>query len=168
MSKPAFSLKDLVPSKIEKKVKLFSWSATGLISVESKIISANEFLSSLQGAVNRASVRIAVDLKGALDDALRSDVWNTASGTSDIYDTGELLASGKVLVSENGISITYDAPYAALVHYGGYINAYGNQSAKVYLPPRPWIESVLNGGGAVSQFDFTSYYREEIEAEFNG
>jgi hypothetical protein len=83
-------------------------------------------------------------------------------------DTGELMASGRVTLSENGITISYDAPYAALIHYGGYIHPYGNVNLRVFLPPRPWIESVMFGGGPVPQFDFVSYYTREIAKEFNG
>jgi len=121
----------------------------------------------LASAINRASARVTRDLKDALDKAMLSSAWPTISGRADIYDTGELLQSGKVLVSGNGITIVYDAPYAALVHYGGYIVPYGNASAeKVYLPPRPWVEAVLNGGGPVPKFDFVGLYKEEIEREF--
>ena len=121
----------------------------------------------LNKAVNAASVKIADDLKTELDNALRSPVWSTPSGRADIIDTGALLASGTVTATGNGVTIAYDAPYAALVHFGGYINPYGNASSRVYLPPRPWIESVLRGGGPVTRFDFESYYREAIAKEFS-
>lgn len=167
MSQPAFTLKDLGVIGLDKQSSTLVWRANRLITLKSKQPSAKEVLSSFQAAVNRASIRIATDLKIALDDALRSGVWDTLTGSADIYDTGELLASGTVSVTGNGVSISYDAPYAALVHYGGYVSPYGNQSARVYLPPRPWIESILNGGGPVAQFDFASYYMEEIKAEFS-
>jgi hypothetical protein len=129
-------------------------------------IPGSDFQERIQAAVSRASQRVATDLKRALDDALRSSVWSTGSGAVDIYETGELLASGSVIVDESGITIAYDAPYAALVHFGGYIHPYGNTSAKVYLPPRPWVQSVLSGGGPVAQFNFQQYYIQEIAAAF--
>jgi phage gpG-like protein len=129
-------------------------------------VSSTDFEFRLKAAISRATQRIAVDLKQALGDALRSGVWSTRTGAADIYETGELLTSGSVAVNENGLTIAYDAPYAALVHFGGYIHPYGNTSTKVYLPPRPWVQSVLNGGGPVPQFDFQQYYTQEITAAF--
>ena len=130
-----------------------------------KSISGEDIASRFEKAVTRASQRISVDLKNALDAALRSGVWPTPSGSADIYETGELLDSGIVTMDKSGLTIAYSAPYAALVHFGGYIHPYGNTTTKVYLPPRPWVESVLKGGGPVPRFNFESYYRQEIEAE---
>lgn len=119
-------------------------------------------------AINRASALIAIDLPAALDEALRRGVWETPSGRADIVDTGELLESGSVTITNDSIKIAYDTPYSALVHYGGYIVPYGNSSRdKVYLPPRPWINAVLNGGGPVPKFDFNERYRRAIEEEFS-
>jgi hypothetical protein len=129
---------------------------------------ASQFNSRLQVAVQRATSRVATELKAALDAALLSGVWSTPSGRGDIYETGELLSSGSVTVDGSGLKIAYDAPYATLVHFGGYINPYGNMSVRVYLPPRPWVEAVLQGNGPVPQFDFEKYYREELAREFNG
>lgn len=143
-----------------------SASLRGLVNIKVKNIPGDQIITGFERAINRASERIAKDLQAALKDALRSSVWRTPDGTDDIFDTGELLESGTVTVTSSGLTISYSAPYAALVHYGGYINPYGNASAKVYLPPRPWVDSVLNGGGPVPQFDFVSYYKQEIESEF--
>jgi hypothetical protein len=43
---------------------------------------------------------------------------------------------------------------------------YGNTEARVYLPPRKWVEAVMIGGGPVPKFDLKKYYREEILAAF--
>lgn len=123
--------------------------------------------AALARAVNRASQRITGDLKMALDDAMRSNIWSTLNGIADIVDSGELLSSGTVSASSAGVIVAYSAPYAALVHFGGYINPYGNQSLKVYLPPRPWVEAVLRGLGPIPAFDFQRYYDEEIQREFS-
>jgi hypothetical protein len=136
------------------------------IKIQTSGLDVSTIISRFQGAVDRASTLIASDLRDALGAALRSSVWETPSGRADIVDTGQLLASGSVTVSQSGVTIAYDAPYAALVHFGGYINVYGNPAAKVYLPPRPWVESVLRGGGPVPRFDFESYYRAEITKAF--
>jgi phage gpG-like protein len=137
-----------------------------LIRFKLKRIPDKEVISSISNAIRRANARIAADLKQALNDAIKSPVWKTTEGSEDLYDTGQLMSSGTVTVNSNGVTIAYDAPYAALVHYGGYIHPYGNLTEKVYLPPRPWVESVLNGNGPVQRFDFTKYYQEEIDAEF--
>lgn len=134
----------------------------GILKISPKGQPGREIVDGFERAINRASVRIAQDLKMALDAAMSTSAW----GGGDLVDTGELMSSGSVTVSENGITISYDAPYAALIHYGGYIHPYGNINARIYLPPRPWVESVLFGGGPVQQFDFEGYYRQEILNEF--
>jgi hypothetical protein len=163
-----FSFNDLIPKLEKNYVTTSKASLKGLLELKSKGVPQEEVLAILQGGINRASQRITVDLKAALDAALRSSIWPTPSGSADIYETGKLLESGTVSFDKEGIKISYSAPYAALVHYGGYINPYGNSNSKVYLPPRPWVDSVLNGNGAVKQFDFTKYYLEEISAAFRG
>lgn len=138
----------------------------GIISFDAVKIDSSKIESLVRRAINQASSRIAVDLKVALDAAIRSNVWDGLQGASDIYDTGELLSSGQVIVDQNGINVFYTAPYASLVHYGGYINPYGNINARVYLPPRPWVDSVLSGSGPVEAFDFRRYYQEALDEVF--
>lgn len=166
MAKGIFSSTDLIPKLPSRIVVQSSISLNGLLRIKPKNIPQAEILAAFQGAINRGSQRIAIDLKKALDDAIQSAVWATPDGRADIYETGELLNSGTVSVTTNGVSIAYSAPYAALVHYGGYINPYGNESARIYLPPRPWVAAVLNGLGPIKAFDFERYYREEIEKAF--
>ena len=101
---------------------------------------------------------IAAGLKQELDAALKSPVWAWTSGNRDIYDTGELMDSGKVVAMGDRLSVSYSAPYAMLIHNGGYIHPYGNLKARpIYLPGRPWVSSVLYGGGPVPKFDPTKY-----------
>ena len=164
----SFTKEDLLPKIPSKVIVQSSSKIGGILRVELKSIPEAQILAGFERAINRASARITVDLKQALDEALNSSVWASREGSSDIYDTGELLSSGKVTISSDGIKVAYSAPYAALVHYGGYINPYGNSSIKIYLPPRPWVQSVLEGGGPVPEFDFERYYREEVEREFSG
>ena len=104
--------------------------------------------------------KLAEGLRSGIDLALKlvisEKIWEVADGRDDIIDTGALLASQSVTVIGSTIIVTYDEPYAALIHYGGYIVPYGNESAsRVYLPPRPWAETVLKG-------DYSKY---DIEAE---
>jgi hypothetical protein len=165
-SKPAITAADLALN-IPKSIGFSASTSLGaMLQMRITSISGSDFEGRIQTAISRASQRIAIDLKKALDDALRSNVWLTRSGATDIYETGELLTSGSITADEDGLTIAYDAPYAALVHFGGYIHPYGNTRAKVYLPPRPWVQSVLSGGGPVPQFDFEQYYTQEIAAAF--
>jgi phage gpG-like protein len=167
MAKSMFTTQSLY-GQLPKSTRIVGTaSINNLIKIELKANSGQSLASRIEAAINRANSRIAVDLKAALDAAIRSGVWSTPSGSADIYETGELMSSGSVTVDANGVTIAYSAPYAALVHFGGYINPYGNTSVKVYLPPRPWIESVMFGGGPVPAFDFKRYYDEEIRREFS-
>jgi len=161
-------ISDLIPRLPGNSKLTVSASASidGFLKIKVKNIPEAQILNSIKNAIDRASSRITVDLKAALDEAMMSDVWATTKGRGDIYETGELMDSGRVTMSSNGIKIVYTAPYASLVHYGGYIHPYGNKSLSVYLPPRPWVESVLNGLGPIRKFDFAKYYREEIENTF--
>ncbi|MFZ9326851.1 MAG: hypothetical protein ACO24H_05260 [Polynucleobacter sp.] len=154
---------DLQGNKVEINA---TFNLNGFIKFKSNF-PKEQLATKFEGAINRASQRVAVDLKRALDDALRSNAWGGVNPQdNDIYDSGRLLESGSVNVTANGIIVAYTAPYARLIHYGGYFKPYGNQSAKVYLPPRPWVDAVLKGGGPVPQFNLIKYYQEEIAAAF--
>lgn len=164
-SKPVIGIRDLIPKEAVKiKPITATGSLDGVVTFKFTSLPVSQILNKFETAINRASGRVAVDLKAALDEAMMSPYW----GGQDIFDTGELLASGTVSVTDSGVTIAYSAPYAAFVHYGGYINPYGNATSRVYLPPRPWVESVLFGGAGIQPFDFVSYYTQEIAKEFNG
>lgn len=81
-------------------------------------------------------------------------VWPSTS--SDIISSGELLDSLNIQITTKGLSITFDAPYASIIHYGGYIVPYGNKNAeRVYLAPRPFLDVILGrANGPVSSYDF--------------
>jgi len=110
----------------------------------------------VRASIARAMPSVARDLAAALYTAMRSSNWSWSDGGSrDIFDTGELAASGKVTAQGTGISVSYSAPYASIIHDGGYIFPYGNKKARpIYLPGRPWVASTIYGGGPVPQFDF--------------
>lgn len=167
MASRDLTVRDIVPKRPRKTTIQASASLKGLITLRVKNIPETQILQSFERAINRASQKIAVDLMIALDEAMRSNIWQTTDGKEDIIDTGKLLESGSVTVTSNGLTIAYDEPYAALVHYGGYIVPYGNSTTRVYLPARPWVDSVLNGIGPIKEFDFEKYYRKEIDAEFS-
>ena len=106
---------------------------------------------------------LAEQIELALKEALKSSVWGWHGGSRDIYDTGALANSGKVIISGNDINVVYTAPYAQIVHNGGYIHPYGNTKIRpVYLPGRPWIQSVLYGNGPVPQFDFEGFFESRL------
>ena len=165
-SLPGLSAEELISIKRKNITISSSMSTKGMIQATLASVTEPNLSSRFEQAINRASQNIAIDLKAALDAALLSNVWQTPSGSADIYDTGNLLESGSVVSTGRGLTIAYTAPYASLVHFGGYIHPYGNLNARVYLPPRPWIQSVLSGNGPIPQFDLARYYMDEILAEF--
>lgn len=76
-----------------------------------------------------------------------------------LVDTGNLKSSLIVTTGNDGINIAYTAPYAALLHFGGYIIPYGNQNAKpVYIPGRPWVDM------AIAKYDFNNALSRAIDA----
>lgn len=131
-------------------------------------IDAADILTGIEEGISDANKIIAEKLGEALDQAMEAAVWAWNDGASrDIIDTAALKASRRITVESSRLSITYDLPYAGLVHYGGYILPYGNKNAqKVYVPARPWVEAVVVGGGPVPKFDFESIYIDAIEKAF--
>lgn len=113
--------------------------------------------------------RVRTELIAALDTAIGLSIWPTDNGIGDIIDSGELMRSLDVSIQESVINIEYTADYANLVHYGGYIAPYGNESVdKVYIPPRPWVDVVLRSGVPGSDaFDFQGIYRKVLREVFN-
>ena len=96
----------------------------------------------------KASAYVQRDLKVALDAAMDYSGWSWIGDTRDIVDTGKLKKSlilvEKNLKTKTTIEIKYRSPYANMVHYGGYIQPYGNKNANsVLYPARPWVEAVL-------------------------
>lgn len=119
--------------------------------------------ASYEAKIEALEPQLIAELTEALTAALRSSVWSWNGGARDIYDTGNLAASANISMSSGSLVVKYDAPYAGIVHNGGYIFPYGNKSARpIYLPPRPWIDSVLYGGGPVPQFDFGEFFRRNL------
>lgn len=120
-------------------------------------------LAEAKSQINAIMPKLATEVEAALTNALKSNVWSWKGGSRDIYDTGKLASSVTVTAKSDGIDVSYSAPYANIVHNGGYIQPYGNASARpVYLPPRPWVSSVLYGGGPVPQFDFDDFISRNL------
>ncbi|MGA0100596.1 MAG: hypothetical protein ACO3HF_01000 [Burkholderiaceae bacterium] len=123
--------------------------------------------------------RIETSLSQALDSAMQSSSWgwprqtlrkngSTAGTSRDIIDTGALMRSKKLKVdfkqTKASLNIRYTAPYAAIVHYGGYIIPYGRPGrAAVNIPGRPWITATFEGTNGVPKFDADTILNNAIK-----
>lgn len=157
--------------KLEEKLKkidnLKPTEIVGSVQSPQLKIEAGTFeslpLDSIEQRYIDALDQVAEELSMRLDESISASVWSWEGGSRDIVDSGALKESKMVTVANDRIEVSYDQPYAALVHYGGYIYPYGNKNAqKVYLPGRPWIGSLLTGNGPIPKFDFESSFRNAI------
>ena len=131
----------------------------------------------------KATTYVSRDLAMALDAAMAGSNWSwpgstlrksgeTAGRRRDIIDMGRLYESQQIkekfLQTKSTIEIIYNTPYAALVHYGGAIQPYGNQNAPtVVVPGRPWITSTLQGGNGINKFDMRTPMQKGFLEEWN-
>lgn len=117
----------------------------------------------LREALGSAPLQFANILDRILREAISAGIWRLRNGgTGDIIDSGELLRSQAVTVSGSSIQISYDVPYAALIHYGGYIVPYGSVNRRpIYIPPRPWVALVLSS--QFNGYDLTEIYSDIIK-----
>jgi len=86
--------------------------------------------------ITKASGYIKHDLRQLMDESIE---------TYQAIDTGALKNSLHIkddLLPNKAIwTVTYTAPYASFVHYGGMMLPYNNPHANmVYIPGRPWVE----------------------------
>mgnify|MGYP006883082862 CR=1 FL=1 len=133
-------------------------------------------LATVTKGVQTGGQQIEQALPPLLDDALdaniwswpRNSAWNGKGTTRSITDTGRLKASKNVqtrfLQTKTVFTIQYKAPYAALVHEGGYVLPYGDvRKQPLYFPGRPWISAVLSGDKpGVQYLDVVSYMKASI------
>lgn len=120
-------------------------------------------LDSIEQRYIDALDQVAEELSMRLDESISASVWSWKGSSRDIIDSGALKESKKVIVVNNKIEVSYDQPYATLVHYGGYIYPYGNRNAqKVYIPGRPWVGSLLTGNGPIPKFDFELSFKNAM------
>jgi hypothetical protein len=114
-------------------------------------------------ATNLALNIISSEIGGYLNDAISSSIWGGSD--PDIVDSGKLRNSLTVTRSGSSIIISYDEPYAKLIHYGGYIVPYGNESAaRKYIEGKPWVESIIFGNGPIAGYDYQEAYNRAIAA----
>lgn len=121
-----------------------------------------EFPREFRAAHAKTMVKVAVDLKAALDASMESPSWDWKGESRDIIDTGALKNSGTVTYNSSidQIEIKYDEEYAAIVHYGGFVTSGYNLSTRIAYPARPWISAVLEGGYGVPRFNIEKVYSE--------
>jgi len=131
-------------------------------------------------AINKALVKgvqkgmtyVEAALRPALNASMASQ-WSWGVGKAgapsrDIIDTGALRDSLKLkttfLQTKTKLDITYTQRYAAFVHYGGYIQHYGNKKASaVYIPGRPWVTAVLEGTHGQPKLDYATPFNAGIQ-----
>jgi phage gpG-like protein len=149
--------------KIETRVNM-RFRTNTRVTLEEYDVGIRDLPSDLRKAINKAIDQVIDQIGSKLDDAMEASIWDWPSGSRDIVDTGALKNSRSIQKVGNGFTISYNQPYAAIVHYGGYIQPYGNPKAeKFYYPPRPWVDYVLNGGGGIKRFDFESIFEQALE-----
>lgn len=148
-----------------------TWTGSGIpgdirITLSSSELAA-QARAAMEEAIDYANERAEIAVRSALDYAVSSAVWGWRDGSRDIVDTGKLRDSLSFSRSNNGFDFSYSSPYAALVHYGGYVRPYGNPNIDaVYIPGRPWIDAVLFGGGPIDAIDLIAIYDAAITAAF--
>ena len=147
MANFAFSTKlEILPPKVETK----NDSPKMRRAIKSAIV---------EGTI-KASAYVQRDLKIALDNAMTASIWAWDGGSRDIIDTGRLkgalVLQEKHMQTKTTLTIKYNTPYAAFVHYGGAMQPYGNRNANtVLIPARPWVEATLRGGYGLTKFNMS-------------
>jgi hypothetical protein len=118
-------------------------------------------IKEIEIAFGKATSQVVEALGLALDQAMMT----TWPPQGDIIDTSRLKNARQITNKGNVIDIRYDVPYFGIVHFGGYIQPYGNKNAeKVYIPARPWITYTVEGGGPVPKFDAEAVYEKALSS----
>lgn len=150
------------------------------VGVDVKFVSKLNYGPIIDAGIQKGNQIIQTQLTKALNDAMESSIWKWTPGVTtnrkngeliesprNIIDTGALQNSLRFNIKGNSVDFAYREPYSRLVHWGGYIQPYGNPNAKkVYVPGRPWITSVLNGENGFEAFPFKEIWSEAIKKEF--
>ena len=135
-------------------------------------------VKAFQKAHLQSSTQVVEELTPLLNTALTANIWEWPRDTNrknggvagtirDITDLGTLARSlniqNKFLQTKSVTKIQYTAPHARMVYYGGAIQPYGNKSAAtVFVPGRPWIESVLRGENGLPKYDIYKVYEQNM------
>ena len=128
-----------------------------------KNVDSGPLIADLEEANSNAIPQIVDDLSDYLDNMMQAG-WGWIDGSRDIIDTGALMNSKQITITANGFLVSYSAPYVNIVHYGGYIQPYGNVNIdKMYLPARPWIAATFGqAAGPLPPFDIASSYYDAM------
>jgi hypothetical protein len=134
-----------------------------------------------KGMMNSRTI-IKTSLSEALQRSLKASVWSWPNKTHrqngsivgtirDIYDTGKLYRSQKVVSRYSGgvlgFAISYSAPYAYLVHYGGAQRPYGDVTRPLrLLPGRPWVYATVKGTHGIEKYDLNRHLSAAIKQEW--
>ena len=155
----------------------------GAMKVETKS-DDKKYKQNVKRAVSKGLVKstsyVSAQLREALNTAVESEVWAWPRDTErtfevvgsprDIIDTGKLrdslVINEKFGQTKSTIEVKYTTPYAALMHYGGMVQPYGNPyAATVSIPGRPWITATWEGTHGLTKPDFQeAYTRGFLEA----
>jgi hypothetical protein len=158
------SLKTKFKQPRSKQQVVIQSSATIQLTCSAKFSGDINFIFNEVSSVNETAINIiASEIGDYLDRAMGSGIWGGSD--TDIVDSGELRNSLTIEKSSSGITISYDAPYAKLIHYGGYIVPYGDDSrSRVYIPGKPWAESIIFGDGPIAGYNYQDAYNRAIKA----
>lgn len=133
--------------KVDVKVK----SDVSFRQIEKKLQQVNEL----------AVQYMREEIEKALNEIMAANIWESGN---DLIDTGELMNSLEVAVNGDTVTMSYTADYASLVHYGGYIQPYGNSKVeKVYIPGRPWVQAVVDGTAGTTPIDLSAIYNRAFK-----
>lgn len=139
-----------------------------------------KFKSRFVGSFQKATLKGEAQISYWLDEAMQESTWNwpgttfrqngeVVSSPRNIVDTGELINSKKLStrfgVTQASYLLTYTAPYAALVHWGGYISPYGRAGDQTYIPGRPWAQLIFRedaNEGDSDAFNFLDQIKERM------
>ena len=176
------NLRKLKPFKAKAEVRMPTAKQIKASGVDKSVVKNAFVVGSL-----RASTIVEAELPAKLTEAMESPVWgpfgapkypynrkngeSAGAGSRDLIDTGALHDSLHIktnfLATRTQTLIEYRSPYAAITHYGGVIQPYGNKNAaSVILPARPWVTSLLTGEGPVKRYDINKIYEQEIQKAF--
>lgn len=163
MAKLDLTSKDLGLDKVDGR-KLTISGAIGAPAFKARVdkVDTKAAIGQIQD-VHRKTLQLSASrLEVLLDSAMASGIWGELG---DIIDSGDLRDSLSVIIEGDDIGVSYDSPYANLIHYGGYIAPYGNTNIdKVYIPGRPWVESVFFGNGPVESINVPAIFEEAIRS----
>ena len=126
---------------------------------EAKDAANNAIVSGVAGGLKLATLQV----KPALNEAMGQSVWrwpnqtirknsSDVSAPRDIVDTANLRDSMDATSKESSMTVTYTAPYANMVHYGGITKPYGRGGDSFVYPGRPWIPSMFEGKNGIQKF----------------